>query len=66
MQKTIHWLLVIGGLNWLLFGIFNKDLFALLSMDMGGWLPRLVYIVVGLAALMSLKPKTAAPVVSQM
>jgi hypothetical protein len=61
MQKTAHWLLVIGGLNWLLVGLLSKDLFGLLSMDMGGWLPRIVYILVGLSALLSLKPKSSSP-----
>jgi len=66
MQKVAHWLLVIGGLNWLLVGILKEDLFALLGMDMAGWLPRLVYILVGLSALVSLKPKSSAPMAPQM
>ena len=59
MQKLAHWLLVIGGLNWLLVGLLGKDLFVLLGMDMGDWLPRVVYVLVGLAALMGLKPKSS-------
>jgi len=67
MQKTAYWLVMVGGLNWLLAGLFGKDLFALLGMDVTGWLPRLVYILVGLAALMMLfKPKSPAPMAPQM
>ena len=65
MQKLAHWLLIIGGLNWLLVGLLSKDLFVLLGMDMGGWLPRIVYILVGLSALVMLKPKSSSPM-SQM
>jgi uncharacterized protein len=62
MQKTAYWLVIVGGVNWLLAGIFTKDIFALLSMDVTNWLPRLVYIVIGLAALvMIFKPKSSAP-----
>lgn len=67
MHKTAHWLLIVGGLNWLLAGLFGQDLFALLSMDVVGWFPRLVYIIIGLSALvMIFKPKHSAPVVPQM
>ncbi len=60
MQKLAHWLLIIGGLNWLLVGLLSKDLFVLLGMDMMGWLPRIVYILVGLSALVMLKPKASS------
>lgn len=60
MQKLAHWLLIIGGLNWLLVGLLSKDLFVLLGMDMMGWLPRIVYILVGLSALVILKPKASS------
>lgn len=65
MQKLAHWLLIIGGLNWLLVGLLSKDLFVLLGMDMMSWLPRIVYILVGLSALIMLKPKSDSPM-SQM
>lgn len=47
------WLLIIGGLNWGLVGIFNYDLVAQL---LGGGnasaaIPRIIYTIVGLAAL---------------
>lgn len=63
MQKTARWLLIIGGFNWLLVGLLGKDIFGLLGLDMEGWLPRVVYILVGLSAVMALKPKSSAPVV---
>ena len=53
-MKTFTWialiLLVVGGVNWLLVGAFNFDLVATLFGDMSP-LSRIVYIVVGLAAL---------------
>jgi len=61
MKKTAHWLLVIGGLNWLLVGLFKWDI----GVIFGGqdvWVSRIIYILVGLAALMSLKPsKSSVP-----
>ncbi len=62
MKKLAHWLLIIGGLNWLLVGLLGKDLFMLLSMEMGDWLPKIVYILVGLSAIVLLVPsKNTAP-----
>jgi len=54
-------LIIIGGLNWGLIGLFEFNLVAAIF---GGvlWLERLVYIVVGIAAVYSLylfKPVTA-------
>ena len=43
-------LMIIGGLNWGLVGLFNFDLVATLFGDMTS-LSRVVYVVVGLAAL---------------
>ena len=45
------WLLIIGGLNWGLFGLFKKDLFGFLGMGMNSSLAKFVYILVGLSAL---------------
>jgi uncharacterized membrane protein YuzA (DUF378 family) len=54
--KTIHMiafgLLVIGGLNWLLVGLLHKDLFTLLGMSMTSIVPTVVYILVGLSAIL--------------
>lgn len=58
MRKAAHWLLVIGGLNWLLVGLLSWDI----GMLFGGQtalVSRVIYVLVGLSALMSLKPKSA-------
>ncbi len=60
-------LLMVGGLNWGLVGIFEYDLVATIFGD-GSTLARVVYSLVGVAALWSLgraltmnnKPKVAA------
>jgi len=44
-------LLIIGGLNWLLVGLFQFDLVASLFGGQDSWLSRAVYIIVGLCAL---------------
>ena len=53
-MKTVTWialiLLIVGGLNWLLVGAFNFDLVAAVLGDMSP-LSRIVYILVGFAAL---------------
>ena len=53
-MKALHmtaWVLVIiGGLNWLLIGLFQLDV----VMYLGATLARVVYILVGLAALYEL------------
>ena len=46
-------LLIIGGLNWGLVGFFEYDLVASIFGDMSG-AARVVYAIVGLAALVSL------------
>ncbi len=43
-------LLVIGGLNWLLVGIFGWDISRWLG-GMTAVLPRIIYVLVGLSAL---------------
>lgn len=60
MQKIAHWLLVIGGLNWLLVGLLQWDIGEVLG-GMDTMLARVVYILVGIAALVSLKPKSSMP-----
>lgn len=44
-------LLVVGGLNWGLVGLFQFDLVAAIGGGMSGALARIVYTVVGLAGL---------------
>ena len=54
MKSTIDWialvLVIIGGLNWGLVGLFGFDLVAKLFGEMSG-LSRVVYVLVGLAAI---------------
>ncbi|MFS1514837.1 DUF378 domain-containing protein [Chengkuizengella sp. SCS-71B] len=47
-------LVIIGGLNWLLVGIFEWDLVAELFGGMDSTLSKIVYIIIGLAAIYSL------------
>ena len=53
-MKTLYWitliLLVVGGLNWLLVGLFDFDLVAAIFGDISAF-SRLVYIVVGVSAI---------------
>ncbi|QCR38339.1 DUF378 domain-containing protein [Nissabacter sp. SGAir0207] len=44
-------LLIIGGLNWLLVGLFQFDLVAVIFGGQTAILSRIVYIIVGLCAL---------------
>ncbi|MFT8837920.1 DUF378 domain-containing protein [Liquorilactobacillus satsumensis] len=48
-------LLIVGGLNWLLVGLFNFDLVAAIFGGQTSILSKIVYIVVGICALYSLK-----------
>lgn len=49
-------LLVIGGLNWLLVGLFQFDLVAAIFGGETSVVSRIVYILVGLSALWQLMP----------
>jgi uncharacterized membrane protein YuzA (DUF378 family) len=51
LDKLALALAVIGGLNWGCIGLFNFDLVAFICGGSGTWLARLIYVVVGLAAL---------------
>ncbi len=46
-------LLVIGGLNWLLVGLFNWDIGVLFG-GQGATLSRVIYVLVGLSAIVVL------------
>jgi uncharacterized membrane protein YuzA (DUF378 family) len=48
-------LVIIGGINWGLVGLFNLDLVAAIF-GAGSGLSRIVYVVVGLSALYQLIP----------
>ena len=59
-------LLIVGGLNWLLVGLFEFDLVATIFGGQEELLSKIVYVLVGLSALYCLKflglinaPKTA-------
>ena len=51
VHKTAWVLLMVGGLNWLLVGLLQKDLFVLLGLRMESMIARIVYILVGVSAL---------------
>lgn len=48
-------LLIVGGINWLLVGLFEFDLVATIFGGETAILSKIVYVVVGLCALYSLK-----------
>lgn len=54
-MKVIHWiamiLLIIGGLNWGLVGLFQIDVVAGIFGGVTAPLSRVVYVLVGLAAI---------------
>lgn len=56
-MKALEWipmlLLIIGGINWGLVGLFDVDLVAMIFGE-GSGLSRIVYALVGLSALYSL------------
>ncbi|OYU20046.1 MAG: DUF378 domain-containing protein [Rhodobacteraceae bacterium PARR1] len=49
-------LIIIGGINWLLVGLFQYDLVAELFGGQSSGLARMIYILVGLSALWQLVP----------
>ena len=57
-MKALHMvaflLVIIGGLNWLLVGIWGVDVGELLFGSMGATLSRVIYVLVGLSALVLL------------
>lgn len=54
LKKAAGILLIIGGLNWLLFGIFGAELGEWVLGGMDSIVARIVYILVGISALMML------------
>lgn len=48
-------LLIVGGLNWLLVGLFKFDLVAMLFGGQAAIISRIVYVLVGLSALYCIK-----------
>ncbi|MFA6270384.1 MAG: DUF378 domain-containing protein [Candidatus Paceibacterota bacterium] len=55
VKKVAYVLLVVGGLNWLLVGLLKWDIGSLFG-GQDAWISRVVYILVGISALMFLKP----------
>lgn len=53
-------LVIVGGINWLLVGLFQFDLVAALFGGQNSGPARLVYILVGLSALWQLVPLARA------
>ena len=51
LDSIVLALLIVGGLNWLLVGLFEFDLVATLFGGQTSLLAKIVYIVVGLCAL---------------
>ena len=51
IAEIAWWLLIIGGLNWGLYGLTKKDVFGYLGMGMDHSAAKVVYILVGLSAL---------------
>lgn len=48
-------LLIVGGLNWLLVGLFKFDLVAAIFGGQGAALSRIIYVVVGICAIYAFK-----------
>jgi uncharacterized protein len=58
-------LLVVGGLNWGLVGLFEFDLVAALFGGSDSLLSKIVYVLVGLSAIYTLSRATAANTTSE-
>lgn len=54
LHKVAFILLVIGGLNWLLQGLFNWEIGGLILGGMMSGLSRIIYVLVGLSAIYEL------------
>lgn len=56
-MKTLYYialtLVIIGALNWLLIGLFNFDLVAMLFGEMSVF-SRIIYVLVGISGLISI------------
>jgi uncharacterized protein len=56
LNVTTLVLIIIGGLNWLLVGLFQFDLVAAIFGGQQAVVSRIIYVLVGLAALWQLMP----------
>lgn len=54
-MKALHMiafiLVIVGGLNWLVFGIFGWDVGQIFGEDMTNIVAKIIYILVGLSAI---------------
>jgi uncharacterized protein len=53
-------LIIVGGINWLLVGLFQFDLVAAIFGGQDSGLARIVYVLVGLSALWQIVPLARA------
>jgi len=58
MQKVAYWFLIVGGLNWLLVGLLSWDIGEIFG-GQEAIISRIVYVLVGLSALVALKSKSS-------
>jgi uncharacterized membrane protein YuzA (DUF378 family) len=54
MKKLAWILLIVGGLNWLLVGLFGADLGVWLFGGMDSIVSKIIYILVGLSAIVAI------------
>ncbi|MGB6179549.1 DUF378 domain-containing protein [Carnobacterium sp.] len=55
LDNIVLALLIVGGLNWLLVGLFEFDLVAMIFGGETALLSKIIYVIVGVCALYSLK-----------
>jgi hypothetical protein len=48
-------LLIVGGLNWLLVGLFEYDLVAAIFGGSDSWMSRIIYTIVGICAIYAIR-----------
>lgn len=65
LHKVAFYILIIGGLNWLLVGLFQWDIGSLLG-GQSAWISRTIYILVGLSAIYELFPHQAESPIRRM
>ena len=65
MSKLAFWLLAIGGLNWLLVGLFGWDIGELFG-GQEAIVSRVIYILVGLSTFLVLKGRGGSSSMSAM
>jgi uncharacterized membrane protein YuzA (DUF378 family) len=60
MKKVASYLLIVGGLNWLLVGLIGWDVGQLFG-GQDAIISRIIYILVGVSAIMAIKSCCKAP-----